>query len=285
MNKEQYHDLLETIEFRDTTTDKDKSYAQDLLKAFGLFEIQSFYKYSKYHESYTRDIIERNVFHLSPLENLNDPAEHAFGSMTVVGDSDHKITIDEYGNLTEKRFYKYLNDKKYYQASKLLKENTLICSLTTEENSRLMWAHYADNHNGICIEYDAQDILVHTAAKLAPILYNNEAPDVDVSDQISFLKSMRKVSFTKQSSWSYEEEWRVSKVVLDKDYSNLTDSEKQNIQNDKDYTFKPKSVTVGYKMRQETKDEIYNLCQMNDIPMFCVESVQGYDLNRVPYKQ
>ena len=282
MDEKQYHDLLEKIEI--SNRPRGNSYAIELLEAFDSFGIKSFYKYSKYHEVYTRDIIENNNFHLSPLSVLNDPAEHAFGHMKIVSDKKTKLMIDESLTFAEKQLYTYLNDQNYEEASNLLKDNTLICSLTTDGLSQAMWAHYADDYNGLCIEYDAKEILVYTAGKVAPILYSNVAPDVYVSDNLSFLKSMRKVSFSKSDKWSNEKEWRVSKVVLDANYSNLTDLEKKNIENDRDYTFKPKSVTVGYNMDELIKNEILNLCRRNDIPMFCVKKrVEGYKLVRVPY--
>lgn len=48
-------------------------------------------------------------------------------------------------------------NKKYDEIISDLKENALIGSLTTSFNSKTMWAHYADNNKGICVEYEILD--------------------------------------------------------------------------------------------------------------------------------
>lgn len=275
-----YHDLLEKVEFR---LPGGYTFASELFLKFSDFEIESLYKYSSYNEKYTPNILKYNIFHLSPLDILNDPNEYSSAKYNNPNQS-QKIELDgELDKSTEatKTLIKYLNDKNYIAAQNFLKQNTLICSLTTDGLSTTMWAHYASNHSGVCIEYDAKDIFLHTGGKLAPILYCHEAPHVDVTSYNSFLKSMRKISFTKEKQWSYEKEWRVSKTVLDKDYCNLSDEDKLSIQNDTNYKFKPKSITVGYKMKSDIKNIILKLCKENKIPMYSIDIPHyGYDISK-----
>lgn len=95
--------------------------------------------------------------------------------------------------------------------------------LTESPCNRLMWSHYADNHRGLCIEYDFSAFDPFTArVTFAPVIYSPNRPQVpekllnDVAtDQLDrqdyrFLAS---TLFTKDSVWQYESEWRIVKGV------------------------------------------------------------------------
>ena len=288
-DKELYHDLLEKIEFRNTLGSSANSsiheLAQELIDSFSEFKIDSFFKYSRFNKEYTKDIIEKGIFHLSPLDKMNDPAEFSYKEMNSLKKRKQpQFDISNLETAAQKELLAYFNNEMYDEAYNLLKKNTLICSLTTDCLNPTMWAHYADNYKGICIEYDSLKLLNNTAGKLGPIIYREEALDIDATDYISFLKSIRKVSFSKKNSWSYENEWRVSKTVIDKNYSNLSEDEKLMVENDTNYLFKPKSLTIGYDMDSESKNELYNLCKNKDIKVYTLQrDTEGYDLKRVEY--
>lgn len=90
--------------------------------------------------------------------------------------------------------------------------------------------------------------------------------------------------FLKKNSWSYENEWRVSKTVIDKNYSNLSEDEKLMVENDTNYLFKPKSLTIGYDMDSESKKELYNLCKNNGIKVYDLkQGTEGYNLKRIEH--
>jgi len=67
----------------------------------------------------------------------------------------------------------------------------------------LMWAHYADGYKGICIEYDAQELVKHSAGKLGPIIYRNNALSIETTDDIEFLKLLKEESCYKgkKATW------------------------------------------------------------------------------------
>ena len=62
----------------------------------------------------------------------------------------------------DKLYYCYKNMCEFYMQSsldftKLIDNSFLIGSLTTNPLSITMWSHYADSHNGVCIEYDLSE--------------------------------------------------------------------------------------------------------------------------------
>lgn len=285
MDKQKYHDLLEKIEFRDPDENVN-SLAQELSTLFNEFNIRSFFKYSKYHEEYTGQIIKNNIFHLSPLNEMNDPAEFAYNEIIIPEGIKIKKLEMQGNTIAERELQKYIQKGKYEEAYDLMKSNILICSLTTDCLSAPMWAHYADEYKGICVEYDALELLKYTAGKLGPIIYRDNALSIEITDDVEFLKILRRILFSKKNHWKYEKEWRVAKVVVDKDYSNLSQADKSKVQNDNLYTFKPKSITVGYKMDFNLRDELYDLCQMYGVEMYILkENLDGYNLKREIYKR
>lgn len=70
----------------------------------------------------------------------------------------------------------------------------------------LMWAHYANAHEGIAVEYNAHDPYFRCEkfkTRLAPVRYSNKRPVLRVSPSF-------KIDFSrvKSNDWSYEQEWR-----------------------------------------------------------------------------
>ena len=88
-----------------------------------------------------------------------------------------------------------------------------VFSLAREWNCPLMWSHYADQHRGICIEYDVAD---SAFSNINPIDYNRPR-SIKVSELIAWkLNGCHKAKsdvyntwlLTKAPQWGYEQEWR-----------------------------------------------------------------------------
>ena len=81
-----------------------------------------------------------------------------------------------------------------------------ICALGTNPSSPLMWAHYAHNHTGICVQLrpvmDLWALLAH------PVEYSDTYPVLD--DILQPTESRNTLPIMRKSSdWAYEEEWRI----------------------------------------------------------------------------
>lgn len=88
-----------------------------------------------------------------------------------------------------------------------------VLSLASKWNCPLMWSHYADEHRGICIEYDTKG---HCCDRLGPVDYDSSRTitlsdiaewKLNVSD-VARTKIVEAYFFAKQSQWRYENEWR-----------------------------------------------------------------------------
>ena len=85
-----------------------------------------------------------------------------------------------------------------------------ICFSRTWSNP-IIWAHYADQHRGLCLGFDVPD------AYCKPIRYvehREPFPNFDAMPEQEKLEAMERMLFTKFSQWAYEDESRVP-VLLD----------------------------------------------------------------------
>lgn len=94
----------------------------------------------------------------------------------------------------------------------LFAEHRVLC-LSSKWNSPLMWSHYADEHRGICIEYDTDQ---HDCWSLKPVRYD-QPRGIKSSDLAEWLVAGSKTAeeqiretyfYRKAREWDYEKEWR-----------------------------------------------------------------------------
>lgn len=80
-----------------------------------------------------------------------------------------------------------------------------ICSFSATYTHPLLWAHYADSHRGISIEFDASTVQDFGSA--IPVEYFGNPPEIHFlnSKAIDWISMLR----TKAECWSYEEEYRL----------------------------------------------------------------------------
>lgn len=92
-----------------------------------------------------------------------------------------------------------------------------ILSLTEDRNNLLMWSHYANQHMGFVIGFDASHEFINH--KLyddefrhpRPVLYTRRRPKMDFSNIVGSSDDLFAQFFlTKSMEWSYEKEWRVT---------------------------------------------------------------------------
>ncbi len=84
--------------------------------------------------------------------------------------------------------------------------------------SSLMWGHYADKTNGVCIELDFDKLQLTNDCLHAPIVYvNNVSTTIDVPPNLRtrndvdqwLITNQSRLFFTKQNSWKGENEYRI----------------------------------------------------------------------------
>ena len=88
-----------------------------------------------------------------------------------------------------------------------------VLSMATQWKSPLMWSHYADEHKGICIEYDVSQSALGKPKKVDYLggrgIYLSQLIDYIFNASEKAKEAIEhKYFYTKAGQWSYEEEWR-----------------------------------------------------------------------------
>lgn len=86
-----------------------------------------------------------------------------------------------------------------FEKSKISKENGLLC-FSEDKYNPVQWAHYADNHKGVCLGFEIDE------KKLRKVKYVSERLVKETLDQPD---CNEKLLTTKFSHWSYEQERRL----------------------------------------------------------------------------
>lgn len=84
-----------------------------------------------------------------------------------------------------------------------------ICCFSESDRNLLMWSHYADKHQGVCLTFDANCNKDLFLAYPFCVEYLTKFPKINwIKDRGKF--KLRRFAFaTKSSEWSYEEEVRI----------------------------------------------------------------------------
>ncbi|MFT5806271.1 MAG: hypothetical protein ACI9LG_000524 [Moritella dasanensis] len=158
---------------------------------------------------------------------------------------------------------------------------TGVLSLSENFDNTTMWSHYAENHQGICIEY-APDMMNEEEDIQKTCFKVDYLPAKDISFNIyelfakcsnnhnnkQFQQLMWTLALTKSDDWKYEEEWR---LIHNKNgifrYSPLA----------------IKGIYFGLKCGVEEKRAIRNILGDKLMSFFqMVKSSEGLSLDRVP---
>ncbi len=136
------------------------------------------------------------------------------------------------------------------------RKDAKIGSFSERLDSLPMWAHYANNHKGFCLEYDLHSMPDIISDNFYPILYTNERPKftslikkvLHGFDQVN-PDHMLIAPFIKSIDWNYEKEWR---YILDNPATK--GGMVLNIG-------PPKTVYLGNKIKEEDAKKISKLCK------------------------
>lgn len=186
--------------------------------------------------SFTLDELCSEDVHYADPASFNDPLD---SRPNLVLDSDFKTLVALHAKATERLKGKLrasdwtylatedgpIGSKEWQDAAvwiirgdldralRLLFAEHRVLSLSSKWNSPLMWSHYADEHRGICIEYDTDQ---HDCWALKPVRYD-QSRSISTSDLARWLvdgsqdaqEQVREACFYRKArEWAYEKEWR-----------------------------------------------------------------------------
>ena len=119
---------------------------------------------------------------------------------------------------------------KHFEPLNEITKNIRIACFTTKNNNILMWSHYADNHRGVCIEYDIENFL--SKKDTYPISFQNvrykknlslesegrfRVSDPTQEMSTSWDHNLLGLFAVKNEDWKYEDESRLIRYFDDHD--------------------------------------------------------------------
>lgn len=131
------------------------------------------YKYIPINQHQILSLINQELY-FSAYQQLNDPLEC---------------------------FFIHHRESEFGQSLKRQKITTRICALTYQPESKLMYSHYADAHQGLCIEYQLDFERLNDEDLIS---YGN----VTYGEKDRF-KNLNDLYLLKNTEWEYEEEYRL----------------------------------------------------------------------------
>lgn len=278
---EKYWDYMTTENFDDGIALKNLNFPE------------SFFKYKPLSEQTIESISEEYIW-LSEIEKLNDPFECSiqFDNDKCLREyyasekfqeffiklTGQKLTKNEIKILSgsEKPFKEYITicrnrnlavgwteeeqlnqaQNRWTQIVTETNKNLRICSFSLQNNSLLLWSHYATKHKGICIEYDFIDSEI-IRAFIQPILYRDKVYKIGLFEEYTTMQMIGS-SLMKSKDWSYENEWR---VTIFKQQNKFPQKLKSPI---------PKAIYLGtrfYQNKDYLKDSLLKIASIKKIPI------------------
>jgi len=219
-----------------------------------------------------------NQLWMSPPQRFNDPfdCDHLIG--TDMSHDERLRVIAEVGSCnTDKLSARpditkiiIQKDGADYFKKKLLQIG--ICCFSSGWNSVAMWSHYADSHRGICLGYDARDLIGKTGYSFAPVEYQVDPPQIHISDvAFDFETAIHRYIFKKKTEWEREKEWRLVRLLGGK---GLVES-----------PMSLHSVIIGINTSLEDEKSIQAILSDSDVSFFKLEQEAGtFDLQKSAFE-
>ncbi len=162
---------------------------------------------------FERDLktLSENYFWAPTRRDLNDPCEGLFDDQSVNSQLD--IIFKVFSNKDSSSASALENVKTALKELLKFVDKSGVYSLSKTPLDELLWAHYAYNHTGFCVEYDLEKLVEYEKNDYTflDVKYKNDpqvmsVSDIDTTGQNKILIKMLGI---KSKAWSYEKETRV----------------------------------------------------------------------------
>ena len=236
--------------------------------------VKSLYKYRSFdpdNTKYIEPIFKNSEIYFPFPSELNDPFECQF-QLTVadLNDLEYKARHRHWAyevqkhlspKVTAEEYFKYHNTISFEdhlartesirdETYKIINSKWGIYSLSSDPLSALMWAHYANNHRGFCIEFSTDNDYFGRAWEVD---YVRKIKFLDILDDMNESSAFNAL-LTKTVEWSYEREYRLLSNAMD-EVAGLPTQSRPKVSN---FPVKAmKSVIFGARMSEH---DIYIVC-------------------------
>ncbi|MFD2543716.1 DUF2971 domain-containing protein [Lacinutrix gracilariae] len=216
------------------------------------------YQFSSY-EIALEEIILKQSLKFSNPETFNDPFDCNEKLLKV--NIDKKNIANAFAEIQEK----YSRQKRREMAKKLNDPNTLSKLLKSKKkdyklscfskiyNEVLMWSHYANKHNGICVGFDFPHLYPEKFI-LCPVKYLNEIKLLDGETNTN--RILLYWLTTKSERWIYEQEIRAIAQSKNNEDSEFINYDKDRI----------KEIIFGCNVKKNEIDNAMSRIKKSELP-------------------
>lgn len=174
--------------------------------------------------------------------------------------------------------------EQFYKMADHLRHTTGVACFSESCNSLLMWAHYAQNHQGLCVEYELLKFNTELKFSPVPILYSDKrirVSSIDMADiESSTLPFLIRCMTSKSNEWAYENEWRI--IRDDGACGEAWDDKKEGALLP---SITPSSIILGCdaSASEEFEQEVTDYCNSCKINLYKMKKDdEKYKLNKIP---
>lgn len=257
------------------------------------------YKFRDWKDDYHKKVLQNNELYVPSVNELNDPFDCLikFDYSIIESEGLTQRVVDlffqEFGNKISELGYSrefligntdsnvistLIELKKYYDGifEENRKKHLGVISFSKNWENLLMWSHYSNSHKGFCVGFNTEKLInskfFHNGCR---VFYPEKYPLVNPLKEE--FKQVVDVFYNKSSDWSYEEEYRMTKLFGY--HQNNDEFEKQKIFNFENHYIK--EVILGWKIPVSDKEQILSICNEKNISVYQTEVVSNnFKLNK-----
>lgn len=178
------------------------------------------YKYCKLDQHFN-DIVKNKELYFQSPPDFNDPYDCNVSWKINYSKADieqfvrNTVSLSNSEAIIQQTIKKFQSDPTLIQSEidalkKLVHRLGVSCFSKDGENP-LMWSHYADKHKGICITFNAMELVNGFHQSVYPVEYVTNFPKVDFMKNHN--NSVNQIIKSKSVNWKHEQEFR---IVIDK---------------------------------------------------------------------
>ncbi len=207
----------------------------------------------KYRSGNDNDLnaLENDSIWIGNATKMDDPLD----SKVLITDtfrSQINYTVNNVDHFKEDRYRVHLNDDS-------IQKECFLCSLSEISDSEDMWKRYANHDQGICIEYNAKELLTRINMLLLPVCYSKKIPYDAKTFSLLGKETMIFTNFLIKNKvgingedWHSQREWRI--IAFRKNLALSKTEEKGKCIR----IIKPTKIILGKNISCEVKSRIMN---------------------------
>jgi len=183
---------------------------------------------------------------------------------------------------------KYIDNPKPIQAQ--ISEKIGVTCFSERADNLLLWSHYADKHQGFCLEFEVHTLLNdYPETKLYKVKYpkSNKLIRFSILEILNNPDLLEKILTRKSYSWHYEQEWRLFCRTGGNETFRYNPKTVTNIYFGKNMAYKHKEIIISIlstPLEHTTDEAIINTSYPNTQISGTKINVYDMELNRNIFK-